>query len=753
MQKVLKNSKQIMAFVFAIAIIAVSLFTGSVSVTVDACDLTKIDYWDGTMATSFAGGDGSAAKPYIIQTAEQLAFCCLGQTPSTSGAKYYKVDDSVKTFVMQPEDVVDLDTLLSFDSPDGVYAYLTTLDGVKNWMSVFNRQSFNGNFDGNGATVYGLYATSEGTEDKDGKIVDDVGLFPQYDGGAKKGIITQTNTCKNIAVKNSYFYSHRRLGGIVGAAYLTGYGAKIDGRITIDSCAVVNCYMTSVGSWSYYSEQGIVACGGLTDIITMQNIFVKDVYAYNTESMANINILGNGSSAKHKTTGLFQNTLSDSIILGTAPYAVGRYQENIHQPYAYTNVVTDFPSGEVDLPTPTLGTPTTKKNYTDRIFSVTATGAEFKAAATMLDWDKTWFMGENGPELRVFHDGLELTTTETTHLWKCSCCGLESFGGVVDHTFVLMGDEVKGDGTDVYMCSECGYICQHSDQTIPEYEPGDCVSRPGVYSRCGVCGWYFATELSDAPGHKFDEKVEANIGDCETLGNIEYYKCSVCENRFTTDDTFAPMNTALSDEAISTGYGPHTKECDENGEAIILYDENGHWYKCAVNGGRLDFDSNDLGANGVVKHKFKKSVCIDCGYECTTHIYEPTGKIAVAHSCDTDERSEIKCTRCGYKTSVVTKVASHTIIKQEKVLPTDREEGTKEHYKCDVCKEIYIDAEGTTVAENATLVIPKVLSEEYLKQIGADFGGTSPSTNDALGSVFAVAALAGAAFVMTRKVK
>ncbi len=400
--------KKLLSFILTLVLVISMMPFGVISASTVTTE-GGIDYWDGTMATAFESGTGSSADPYIIKTAEQLALCCLGQIPSTSSAKYYKVDDSVKTFVMQPEDVVDLDTLLSLESPDAVYVYLTTLDGVKNWMSVFNRQSFNGNFDGNGATIYGLFATSEGTEDKNGRKVDDVGLFPQYDGGVKNGNVTLTNTCKNIAVKNSYFYSHRRLGGIVGAAYMTNYGARIDGRITIDSCAIVNCYMTSVGSWNYYAEQGIVACGGITDIITMQNILVKDIYAYNTETEANINLLGIGSNVKNYTTDQYQNTLSDSIILGTAPYAVGQYQEYIHQPYAYTNVVTDFPSGKVDLPTPTWDSPTIQKDYTDHIFSVTATGAEFKSQASMLDWDNTWFMGENGPELRVFHDGLELT--------------------------------------------------------------------------------------------------------------------------------------------------------------------------------------------------------------------------------------------------------------------------------------------------------------------------------------------------------
>ena len=744
MQKLFKNSKQIMAFVFAFVILAASLFVGNISITAEACDVENVVYWNGSLANKFASGKGTEDNPYIIETAEQLAYCCLGQNPSTSSNKYYKVADHVKTFVLQPENIVDLDVLLSLESPEAVASYFENLEGKINWISKFNGLSFNGNFDGNGATVYGLYATTDGTQRED------VGLFPQYDGGTQVGNKRYFNVCKNIAVKNSYLYSKRRLGVIAGASYLAGYGAKIDGKLTVDSCAIENCYVTGIGSWNFFQEQGVVVGGGSGDIMVLQNILVKDVYAFNTEQEARINLIGNGSSKKAKEQ--YQNAISNSIILGTPPYGLDYFSSTVHEPYIYTNVVTDMPSGKVDLGTPTWQSPTTPRDYTDRIFSVTETGVAFKAAANMLDWNNVWFMGENGPELRVFHTGIELITTYTTHLWKCDCCGLESAGGVTEHNFVFVGDEIKGNGSDVYMCTECGYVCAHNEQTAAEYDPGDCVTSAGVYTRCKFCDWYFADQLEAIPGHKLSH-VAADIGDCENEGNKEYWECTVCANKFATDDVLAPMNTAVSDEWISTGFGPHKKDCDEDGKEIILYDDNGHWYKCSVNGGRLDYESNDIGEDGFIKHTFKKSKCIDCGYVCKDHNYQLTGALESAHSCTTDEKSELKCTRCGAKTSEVTKLASHVIVKVDRVPANDKMEGTKEHYKCDVCKEIYVDAEGKVKAENATLVIPKVLSEEYLKQLGADLGTVSPSTSDSLASVVAVLALAGVALVASRKVK
>mgnify|MGYP003293324016 CR=1 FL=1 len=314
--------------------------------------------------------------------------------------------------------------------------YFDNLEGKINWISKFNGQSFNGHFDGNGATIYGLYATTDGTSRED------IGLFPQYDGGTRVGSRLVTNVCKNIAVKNSYFYSKRRMGAIAGASYLSGYGAKIDGKVTIDSCAVVNCYMQGAGggnyNWSYFSEQGVIAGGGSGDIIELKNILVTNVFAYNDDQSAYINIVGNGSIKKSKDQ--YQNSVSNSVFLGTAPYVIDYYNSSLHEPYAYTNVVTDFPSGVVDLATPTWASSTTQKDYTDRIFSITETGVEFKKSATMLDWKNTWFMGTNGPELQVFHEDLELITTNGTHMWMCTCCGAQGVEGEQAHNFVFGGD-------------------------------------------------------------------------------------------------------------------------------------------------------------------------------------------------------------------------------------------------------------------------------------------------------------------------
>ena len=756
MTKLFKNSKQVSALVFAFAVLAVSLFTGSIAIEADACDVSKIDYWDGTKASSFAGGTGTEADPYIIKTAEQLAYCCTGINAANSTGKYYKVDDSVKVFVLQPESVVDLDKLLALDSAEATKNYLSGLSGKKNWADL-GASGFNGNFDGNGVTVYGLYATASTASQ-------DIGLFPRYDGGYKDGNGNVVgNVCKNIAVKNSYLTSMRRLGVISGASWGPNYDAKINGIVYYDTIAVVNCYLSAVGSINYYGEQGIVVDGGAEDVSILSNILVRGNYAYNTEQNKNIGILAasNNNGVMDANGKLVKASLTNAIILGSDPFR----REYFSDPVFYNakdgngntirtffnNVITDKAAGKVTATNPAgWGTATTTAEFAEtNVKQVTDTGFAFQAAASALDWENTWFMSENGPELRKFHGEIKCTETATTHVWECQDCGLQSPGGVADHEWV---DEGEG----VVYCSICAYGCLHNSLTTSDSD-GDCVTDPGTYTVCDYCNYTTVIPTGTAPGHNLTY-VPADAGDCETEGHVEYWYCDECDNKFAVEDDMAPMDSASSDADLSTGLGKHPHSKNTDGEVIVMYDENGHWYTCSIDGGRIDHDSNVLADDEVVEHEFSNAVCIECGYECKDHDYKTTGKMAVSGDCYTDEKMEIKCTLCGYKSSVVTDPAGHDIVKVDEVPANDRMEGTKAHYVCETCHLIYTDAEGKVPATKASLVIPKVLPAGYeapptIGDENTDTSGKSPSTGDDLASVVAIATLAGAAIVFTRKVR
>ena len=96
--------------------------------------------WDGTVATAFAGGDGTQANPYKIATASQLAYLSkISKGTASSVFTYYG---------------------------EGVYYELTANINLNNqpWTPIAHRGSttnynwryFAGNFNGNGYTISGL---------------------------------------------------------------------------------------------------------------------------------------------------------------------------------------------------------------------------------------------------------------------------------------------------------------------------------------------------------------------------------------------------------------------------------------------------------------------------------------------------------------------------------------------------------------------------------------------------------------------
>lgn len=116
--------------------------------------------WSGLVATKYAGGNGTADDPYIIETPEQFAF--LINDSATTG-KYYKLTADIK---------------LNNTSKKGWEAR------AREWITTNN--VFKGHFDGDGHVVTGLYYNTTNSV---------AGLFPRVGEGAvieKVGVVNAT---------------------------------------------------------------------------------------------------------------------------------------------------------------------------------------------------------------------------------------------------------------------------------------------------------------------------------------------------------------------------------------------------------------------------------------------------------------------------------------------------------------------------------------------------------------------------------
>lgn len=190
--------------------------------------------WNGPVAKGFAAGSGTEADPYIIRTAEELAYFAKAVNGGdTFSGKYVRLDADItlndEDFTFDPDSglvtVTDgtttgyLGTGLKGDGSGKheTFDSTATLPGVwydselgtaqstykaelRMWVPIgTNGNDFCGHFDGAGHTVRGLYISSH-------RI--DQGLFGVVKGG----------TVKNVLVDNSYVGGVENIGAVVGFA-------------------------------------------------------------------------------------------------------------------------------------------------------------------------------------------------------------------------------------------------------------------------------------------------------------------------------------------------------------------------------------------------------------------------------------------------------------------------------------------------------------------------------------------------------
>lgn len=193
--------------------------------------------WDGTVAESYAGGNGTISDPFQIATAEQLALLAQQTNSGLVGIYHY---------------VLTNDICLS--GSDGL-----TWNPIGYNQNFGSAKAFIGTFDGNGHTVSDMYVTSSPS--------DTGGLFG----------CTDSATIKNLNISNSIVNDVRWAGMIVGYAENTNFiNCNVGGTISYDS----NDYYKLGGIVGY-----MVIYHALIDTILIKDcINNTNIQAYTTPS-------------------------------------------------------------------------------------------------------------------------------------------------------------------------------------------------------------------------------------------------------------------------------------------------------------------------------------------------------------------------------------------------------------------------------------------------------------------------------------
>lgn len=198
----------------------------------------KGEVWSGAMASRFAGGSGTEADPYLIETAEQLykAVSELGKK-SDGTAAYY---------------LIIADIYLNSDYEN--YADWATAPATNNWLPT--RGDFIGHLDGGLHTVYGLYSVTGSWRN---------GLIPYINSGA---------TVSNLIIAKSYVRDNdNTAGAVVGAMYA---------NTKIEKCMVYDAVVSAANN----------DVGGIVGAVTTNTSTVSNCGTYNLTVSGSSNVGG-----------------------------------------------------------------------------------------------------------------------------------------------------------------------------------------------------------------------------------------------------------------------------------------------------------------------------------------------------------------------------------------------------------------------------------------------------------------------------
>lgn len=201
---------------------------------------------------------------------------------------------------------------------------------------------------------------------------------------------------------------------------------------------------------------------------------------------------------------------------------------------------------------------------------------------------------------------------------KCSVCGYEYIEENENHTPDTSKWIARGEMYHFHACRLCGAHCDTEDHRwsptylyqdttghawicadckahseVEKHNPGPAATETTPQT-CKDCGYI----IEPAKNHKHDlTKVPQTPATCMEEGNIEYYTCSGCSNRFADA---AGTNTIPADMSVAVGALGHTAS------DAWYQDGQFHWRTCSVCKAVLE--------ETRMLHEMENEACTTCGY-------------------------------------------------------------------------------------------------------------------------------------------
>ncbi len=345
-----KRSKLVSGLVAVVLTLSIVLST-FVGLFVTA---NNLEVWDGSTATGFASGTGTAADPYIIENGAQLRYLISLGADATTG-KVYKL----------AADIYLNDTTV---------ANWYTQSGLNEWPILSATDSavaFKGTFYGDGHIVHGLYAEEVKAHSNNDvrDLAEATGLFPVLAGGAtvdavgvEHAYVKITNACTDAKANRS------GIAGAIAGAYL---GNSNTAPITITRCYAADTVKLTVAVAGFIGGNVSGGSGEGVRVTNCYNLLAWDVNTIESQD-------------KNARSGFIAYMGSNATISGC--FGLGNVAGTLVSKGA-ENYVTGWTSG--------AGTGVS----VDGIYG----GEAAKTAMPALDWDGTYMTTASHPILKVFY--------------------------------------------------------------------------------------------------------------------------------------------------------------------------------------------------------------------------------------------------------------------------------------------------------------------------------------------------------------
>lgn len=242
--------------------------------------------WADYAANAFAGGTGTEADPYRIETPAQLAKLAKDVNSRQSyNNQYFRLEN-------------DLDLSAHRWNPIGVYVWLLSGSSTSN--------SFNGFLDGNGKTITGLIVSEKTMENAAGLF----GNFRKTEGSGKAGV-------KDLTIQSAYIEASDEGLAENSAGILAGFVMANSGY------AVEFTNVTVSGTMRTFTDNCLVITGGLLGNAARVNI--SNCHALNMDIQAGSNaggLVGMASESSYqdcRATGKLTGTWTLGGFIGYVP--------------------------------------------------------------------------------------------------------------------------------------------------------------------------------------------------------------------------------------------------------------------------------------------------------------------------------------------------------------------------------------------------------------------------------------------------